>query len=79
MGNKCKTYDLICDNVEYYMLIRNITSNELATSLNVKESVIDKILKHEYTRLFTLKLAYDMSKVFEITMQELFTFNVKSE
>ncbi len=51
----------------------NITQEELAKRVNVRRETIVFLEKNKYNP--SLKLAYDLAKVFSVTIEELFIFN----
>lgn len=50
----------------------NITQEELAKKVNVRRETLVFLEKNKYNP--SLKLAYDLSKVFSVTIEELFIF-----
>ena len=51
----------------------NLTQLELATKVNVRRETIVFLEKGKYNP--SLKLAYDISKVFNLTIEEVFVFD----
>ncbi len=52
----------------------SLTQNDLAAKVNVRRETIVFLEKGKYNP--SLKLAYDISKVFESTIEEVFIFEV---
>ncbi|KAF5046643.1 helix-turn-helix protein [anaerobic digester metagenome] len=51
----------------------NLTQEELARRVNVRRETIVFLEKNKYNP--SLKLAYDIARVFEVTIEEVFLFN----
>ncbi len=51
----------------------NLTQNELAQKVNVRRETIVFLEKGKYNP--SLKLAYDIAQVFNLTIEEVFLFN----
>lgn len=51
----------------------NLTQAELAQKVNVRRETIVFLEKNKYNP--SLRLAYDLSCVFSVTIEELFSFN----
>ncbi len=51
----------------------NLTQEELAAKVNVRRETIVFLEKNKYNP--SLKLAHDISKVFQTTIEEVFVFN----
>ncbi len=51
----------------------NLTQAELAQKVNVRRETIVFLEKNKYNP--SLKLAYDLSRVFSVTIEELFILN----
>jgi putative transcriptional regulator len=54
----------------------NLTQEDLAKKVNVRRETIVFLEKNKYNP--SLRLAYDLAKVFSVTIEELFTFEEKS-
>ena len=55
----------------------NLTQEELANKVNVRRETIVFLEKNKYNP--SLKLAYDLAKVFSVTIEELFIFEEKPD
>lgn len=53
----------------------NLTQEELARKVNVRRETIVFLEKNKYNP--SLKLAFDLSRVFSVTIEELFIFDEK--
>lgn len=53
----------------------NLTQDELTKKVNVRRETIVFLEKNRYNP--SLKLAYDLSRVFSVTIEELFIFDSK--
>lgn len=53
----------------------NLTQDELARKVNVRRETIVFLEKNKYNP--SLKLAFDLSRVFSVTIEELFIFDEK--
>ncbi|GAP44045.1 transcriptional regulator, XRE family [Lentimicrobium saccharophilum] len=51
----------------------DLTQDELAKKVNVRRETIVFLEKNKYNP--SLKLAYDIARVFEVTIEEVFLFN----
>ncbi len=51
----------------------DLTQAELAQKVNVRRETIVFLEKNKYNP--SLRLAYDLSRVFSVTIEELFSFN----
>jgi putative transcriptional regulator len=51
----------------------NLTQEDLAKKVNVRRETIVFLEKNKYNP--SLKLAYDISKVFEVKIEDVFIFN----
>lgn len=51
----------------------NLTQEDLAKKVNVRRETIVFLEKNKYNP--SLKLAYDLAKVFEVSIEELFIFD----
>ncbi len=51
----------------------NLTQAELAQKVNVRRETIVFLEKNKYNP--SLRLAYDLSRVFSVNIEELFSFN----
>ncbi|KAA3635993.1 MAG: transcriptional regulator [Bacteroidetes bacterium] len=51
----------------------NLTQNDLALKVNVRRETIVFLEKGKYNP--SLKLAYDIAKVFDLTIEEVFIFD----
>lgn len=51
----------------------NLTQEELARRVNVRRETIVFLEKNKYNP--SLKLAYDIARVFDVTIEEVFLFN----
>ena len=60
------------NRIKEYRARFNLTQDELAKKVNVRRETIVFLEKNKYNP--SLKLAYDLSKVFGITIEALFIF-----
>ncbi len=61
------------NRIKEYRARYNITQDELAKRVNVRRETIVFLEKNRYNP--SLKLAYDLAKVFSISIEELFIFD----
>lgn len=62
------------NRIKEYRARFNLTQDDLAKRVNVRRETIVFLEKNKYNP--SLKLAYDMAKVFGVTIEELFIFEV---
>ncbi len=55
-----------------YRLLKGLSQSELAEMVNVRRETIGHLERGEYNP--SLKLAYDIAKVFETSIESIFTF-----
>ncbi len=61
------------NQIKVYRAKFNLTQAELAQKVNVRRETIVFLEKNKYNP--SLRLAYDLSRVFSVTIEELFSFN----
>lgn len=61
------------NQIKIFRAKHNLTQAELAKKVNVRRETIVFLEKNKYNP--SLKLAYDLSRVFSVTIEELFFFN----
>lgn len=61
------------NRIREYRAKHNLTQEELARQVNVRRETIGFLEKNKYNP--SLKLAYDISKVFGVTIEEVFIFS----
>lgn len=61
------------NRIKEYRARYNITQDELAKRVNVRRETIVFLEKNRYNP--SLKLAYDLAKVFSVQIEELFIFD----
>lgn len=59
-------------NIKKYRLDNNISQLQLAELVGVRRETIIRLEKGEYNP--SLELAYDIAKVFEVSIEEIFMF-----
>ncbi|MCT4543572.1 MAG: helix-turn-helix transcriptional regulator [Vallitalea sp.] len=55
-----------------YRLIANMSQDELAKKVNVRRETIVRLEGGKYNP--SIKLAFDIAKVFNVTIEEIFTY-----
>ncbi|BCJ95814.1 transcriptional regulator [Anaerocolumna cellulosilytica] len=63
---------MLLTNLKEYRAIRNMKQDELAELVGVRRETIVRLEKGQYNP--SLKLAMDLAKVFEVSVEELFSF-----
>lgn len=63
------------NRIKEYRARYNFTQDDLAKKVNVRRETIVFLEKNKYNP--SLKLAYDLSRVFSVTIEELFIFDNK--
>lgn len=58
--------------VKKYRVLADLTQEELAKKVGVRRETIMRLEKGKYSP--SLKLAYDIAKVFQVPIEELFEF-----
>lgn len=61
------------NRIKEYRARFNLTQEDLAKKVNVRRETIVFLEKNKYNP--SLKLAYDISKVFDVRIEELFLFD----
>lgn len=61
------------NRIKEFRARHNLTQEELALKVNVRRETIVFLEKNKYNP--SLKLAYDIAKVFSVTIEELFIFD----
>jgi putative transcriptional regulator len=61
------------NRIKEYRARYNFTQDELAKKVNVRRETIVFLEKNKYNP--SLKLAYELSKVFSVSIEELFIFD----
>lgn len=61
------------NRIKEFRARHNITQDELAKRVNVRRETIVFLEKNKYNP--SLKLAYDLAKVFSVSIEDLFIFN----
>jgi len=61
------------NRIREYRARHNMTQDDLAKKVNVRRETIVFLEKNKYNP--SLKLAYEISKVFEATIEEIFIFD----
>ncbi len=61
------------NQIKVYRAKFDLTQAELAQKVNVRRETIVFLEKNKYNP--SLRLAYDLSRVFSVTIEELFSFN----
>lgn len=61
------------NRIKEFRARHNITQDELARKVNVRRETIVFLEKNRYNP--SLKLAYDLSRVFSVAIEELFIFD----
>jgi putative transcriptional regulator len=61
------------NRIKEYRARYNLTQDDLAKRVNVRRETIVFLEKNKYNP--SLKLAYDISKVFGVTIEEIFIFD----
>jgi putative transcriptional regulator len=61
------------NRIKEYRAKYNLTQDTLAKKVNVRRETIVFLEKNKYNP--SLKLAYDLSRVFSLTIEELFIFD----
>ncbi len=62
------------NRIKEYRARFNLTQDDLAKKVNVRRETIVFLEKNKYNP--SLKLAYELAKVFDVTIEELFIFEV---
>jgi len=62
------------NRIKEYRARFNLTQDDLAKKVNVRRETIVFLEKNKYNP--SLKLAYELAKVFGVTIEELFIFEV---
>ena len=62
------------NRIKEYRAKYDLTRDELARKVNVRRETIVFLEKNKYNP--SLKLAYDIAKVFKVTIEEIFIFGV---
>ncbi len=65
------------NRIKEYRARYDITQDELAKRVNVRRETIVFLEKNRYNP--SLKLAYDLAKVFSVSIEELFIFDEKQD
>jgi len=60
------------NRIKEFRARHNLTQEELATKVNVRRETIVFLEKNKYNP--SLKLAWDLARVFSVTIEELFIF-----
>lgn len=63
------------NRIKEFRARHNLTQEELARKVNVRRETIVFLEKNKYNP--SLKLAFDLSRVFSVTIEELFIFDEK--
>jgi len=62
------------NRIKEYRAKYNLTQDDLAKKVNVRRETIVFLEKNKYNP--SLKLAFEIARVFEITIEEIFIFDV---
>ncbi|MFD2201023.1 helix-turn-helix transcriptional regulator [Shivajiella indica] len=60
------------NNIKEYRAKHNLTQEELAKKVNVRRETIVFLEKNKYNP--SLKLAFDLARVFEVKIEDIFSF-----
>ena len=61
------------NKIKEYRTLNNFTQDELAKMVNVRRETIVFLEKNKYTP--SLRLAFDLSRIFNKSVEELFSFD----